>query len=122
MPKLIEFEKFRYQLVKQDFSIYLSGILIYLLPLSELVIVTLLLVNRTRFFGLILSAILLLIFSIYVALVVVGFTSRIPCSCGGILESMGWKTHLAFNVSFLSINVLALLLHQKERRLAGLII
>lgn len=34
---------------------------------------------------------------------------NIPCSCGGILESLGWREHLYFNLAFIALAVLALI-------------
>ncbi|MGY0036285.1 MauE/DoxX family redox-associated membrane protein [Pedobacter sp. NJ-S-72] len=55
----------------------------------------------SRLLGLILSALLMVLFTGYIALVLSGYYDHIPCSCGGVLNSLEWRTHLWFNVFFL---------------------
>ncbi|MEB2778721.1 hypothetical protein SYJ56_25660, partial [Algoriphagus sp. D3-2-R+10] len=52
-----------------------------------------------------LSVVLMILFTGYVTLVWLGFTERVPCSCGGVLSSLGWGEHLVFNLVFLGIAV-----------------
>lgn len=52
-----------------------------------------------RLYGLYLSAFLMLLFSVYMA-VLYFFYMNIPCSCGGILGQMGYPAHILFNIAF----------------------
>jgi hypothetical protein len=36
----------------------------------------------------------------------------VPCSCGGILEEMSWNQHMAFNITFIAIAVIAIFISQ----------
>jgi hypothetical protein len=116
ISKLLTFSEFRQQLYNQTFPHRLGGILLYLLPAIELGTVALLCFKRTAVAGLIFSAILLAAFTSYISLVMLRFWNRVPCSCGGILSHMSWGVHLAFNCTFLIMNLIAIILYFKERR------
>jgi hypothetical protein len=106
--KLADPEEFRGQLYNQPFPHGLAGLLLYALPLGELLVVALLLLPGMQRRGLQLSLGLLALFTGYIVLIKLGAFARIPCSCGGILSHMGWTTHFFFNLFFILINVLAL--------------
>ncbi len=42
------------------------------------------------------------------------FSQYIPCSCGGILEKLGWTEHLIFNIVFDLLAIVAILLSAKS--------
>ena len=115
--KLIEFSHFRHEMINQVIPRPLSEVLVYLIPVSELTAAIFLCKESLRWPGLCLSLFLMTVFTAYIALVYFNFFNRVPCSCGGILKSMGWGTHLIFNLSFLLITLSAIYLYQRERRL-----
>lgn len=51
------------------------------------------------------SVILMLIFTLYVALILLNAFEYIPCSCGGIMESLSWNEHLLVNLLFLAVAI-----------------
>jgi len=53
------------------------------------------------------STLLMGVFTIYLSLMV-KFVEKKLCHCGGIIESMGWKTHIAFNIIWLIAGLYAL--------------
>ena len=113
LSKLVDFEVSKHEMLKQVFSRDIALMLVWIVPLVELVIAALLLFNFTRLIGFYASLVLLSSFSIYIAITMSGAFGRIPCSCGGILKNMGYWTHLIFNLFFI---VLALLGIAIERR------
>src|SRR5690606_12191987 len=44
------------------------------------------------------------------------YSDFIPCSCGGVLEKMGWTEHLVFNISFIVLAFVGILLFVKRER------
>lgn len=106
--KLSEYEKFRIQIGQSPLIEKFSSVLVWLVPGLEFSIVVLLLIHRTRLLGLYLSTSMMLLFSGYIAYVI-NVSSYVPCSCGGILERLGWTEHLIFNVGFVVLGILALL-------------
>jgi len=106
--KLMDLEDFKRQLALQPFGSVINSMLVYALPAIEIFTAVLLTVKKTKTTGLVLSVVLLTVFTLYVLLVVVGYFTKMPCSCGGVLEFLSWKAHLIFNVFFLAINLIAL--------------
>lgn len=115
--KAMNYHAFIWQIRNQVLWPTLKELVIRTLIPIELITAVLLLIPGKRRIGLLISALLLAVFTIYIALVILHFFQRIPCSCGGILEKMGWKTHFFFNVGCLILNI-ASLLPEKERRSA----
>lgn len=101
--KLMDFNQFRVQLLKQPFNEHMANALLYLLPAIETTAIGLLFFQKTRFSGFCLSLGLLSAFTIYIALVIVNFYDYVPCSCGGIFNKMSWRLHFCFNMAFVVI-------------------
>ena len=117
LSKLISFDEFKGQMYNQTFSRGISELLTYFLPPLELTAAVLLIPNRTKMAGLVLSLVLMSSFTVYISLVMLNFWARVPCSCGGILQKMGWKPHLWFNLFFLALIAIAINSKIKERSL-----
>ncbi|CAH0266872.1 MULTISPECIES: MauE/DoxX family redox-associated membrane protein [unclassified Pedobacter] len=114
--KLLEFNTFKYQLHMQHMPWGIENILIIALPVTELLAAYLLAKKTTRYKGLWLSVSLLLLFTIYIGLILLGVFNKAPCSCGGVLSFLTWNTHLLFNVIFLSLNSWVLYeIHQQRK-------
>ncbi|WP_156167747.1 DoxX family protein [Sphingobacterium sp. Ag1] len=81
----------------------------YGIPALEIVLAILLIVPmyRIRRFALWTSTLLMTVFTIYLSLMV-GFADKKLCHCGGVIESMGWKTHIVFNLFWLIAGIFAL--------------
>ncbi|MEQ8469676.1 MAG: MauE/DoxX family redox-associated membrane protein [Marinoscillum sp.] len=103
VSKLIDWEAFKYQMSSQPLPSFLSDLLIWVLPTVELAAAGCLMVKSMRMIGMVLSFMLMLCFTVYVGLAVSGVFGEVPCSCGGVLQSLGWGEHLAFNLVFLAI-------------------
>ena len=115
VSKVIDHEEFRKQLANQEIPIWTVPTLQWLLPLSELLVVFLLILPSTRLSGLYSSAILMFVFTGYMGLVVLNVFDRVPCSCGGVLKSMGFTTHFFFNLFFLILSLVAIKLQRRIR-------
>jgi len=98
--KLFHYKDFLIQLGRQPVPEWSIGVLSVGLPVLELIAATLLCYRWTRKVGLWLSLGLMISFSVYVGLALGGAYGNIPCSCGGILNSMGWRTHFVFNIAY----------------------
>lgn len=68
--------------------------------------------KRLKLF-LILSLFLMMFFSIYISYLLY-FSYFIPCSCGGILNELSWKSHLIFNCSLTCLGIAAYLIHHEN--------
>jgi len=114
--KLTSFAEFKIQLYRQTIPHEVAAILAFVIPATELAAVALLFFGKTMLKGLYLSLSLLSVFSLYITLVVLHFWSRVPCPCGGILGHMTWTVHLAFNLLFIAVNLIAIHIQIRERR------
>ena len=116
LSKLADLNFFRYQLDNQVFPAEISAVLFYLLPLSQIVAIILLYIERYRKLGFIYSFGLLSIFTFYILLIIRGYFDHIPCICGGVITTISWKAHFVFNLFFLGIAILGFVYLIKERR------
>jgi len=108
VSKLADFTMFRHEMHNQNFPPEVADALVFFIPSAELVAIALLLTERWQRAGLVLSAILMAVFTGYIGLVLTGYWQRVPCSCGGVLKNMSWKAHFVFNLFFLAISLAAL--------------
>ena len=83
-----------------------AGILAGMIPAMEIAIAILLIIPRTRQYGLWTGTGLMGIFTLYVAFILATM-KELPCSCGGVLQQLNWKEHLVFNSGFLLAGMLA---------------
>ena len=102
--KLIDVGEFKRQLANQTIGKAAAAFLLWFIPISEILTALLLLFHKTRLSGLLLSAMLMFLFTGYIGLVLLGYFERTPCSCGGVLKEMGWQLHFWFNIFFLAIS------------------
>lgn len=113
VSKIIDFDNFKMQLGQ---SPLLSAFAIYIawsIPTIELAIVLFLVSVKYRFAGLILAYALMTMFTAYIY-IILNYSAFVPCSCGGILEKLGWKEHLLFNIAFMGLAALAAILHNHK--------
>jgi putative oxidoreductase len=117
--KMLDFAQFKVQLEIQAIPRWSVPILLYTLPGIEMSTALLLAFPLSRIVGLYLSVLLMAVFTAYIALALMHIFSRVPCSCGGVLKSLGWKNHFFFNLFFLLSSLAGLILEKRERRLNG---
>lgn len=115
LSKLLEFQNFQAQLGQSPLLSAYTGFISYAVLAVEFVIAILLAIHRTRFIGLLASFALMLMFTAYI-IVILNYSSFIPCSCGGILEKLGWKEHLIFNIGFTVLAAIASLIVSANKK------
>jgi len=111
--KISDIAAFKHQLNNQSFSKKLAGLLLWAIPAVEITTALLLLFVKTRLIGLTLSLFLMLLFTGYIGLVLVNFYDHVPCSCGGVLKSLGWQAHFWFNVFFTILSGVGIFLERR---------
>lgn len=97
VSKLLDFENFQVQIAQSPLLSAYAGVISYAVIIVELIIVLLLIFPSSRLIGLYLATALMSAFTIYIFLIL-NYSEFVPCSCGGILEKMGWTEHLIFNI------------------------
>lgn len=105
--KLLAFGKFRSVLKEAPFIANYAAVIAVLIPAVELMIVLLLLLPRARKTGLVAAASLLLVFTAYLAFMILT-DPNLPCSCGGVVQQLSWKQHIAFNIFFIVLGITAI--------------
>lgn len=115
--KLMDYTKFRVELGKSPLLTSFAPLVAWSIPVIELGIALLLSFSRTRLAGLYASFTLMLLFTLYIGYIL-RFSDYIPCSCGGVLQNMNWQSHLYFNIFFILISALGVLLHRPSRIVA----
>jgi uncharacterized membrane protein YphA (DoxX/SURF4 family) len=126
--KLLDFENFSVQLGQSPILGSYSEFIVWLVPLSEIIVAVLLSFSKLRRIGLLFSYTLMVMFTTYIY-IILNYSSFVPCSCGGVLEKMSWSQHLIFNVVFIILALVGIYLTDPKRvfptialRLTGLTI
>lgn len=113
ISKLTDFKNFQVQLNKSPLLTGFVPFISWAVPIFELFVAALLVFKLTKITGLYLSLFLMMLFTTYIV-IILNFSYYIPCSCGGILGSLPWRAHLIFNLFFLVIIIIGILLQPKE--------
>lgn len=113
LDKLWEPNAFRAALLRQPFPDSWAHVLYWLLPAGELVLGLLfLLPTRKRFnrvlspLPFLLSALLMLTFTVYIALGVAGLYAQRPCGCASVFSGISWEWHLVVNIVLCMLSIL----------------
>lgn len=112
--KLFDPGLFKYDLFKQPIAGWLQPYLQWFIPLSEILVAATLIFERTRRAGLLLAFCIMAVFSIYSAAVLLHFFAFVPCGCGGLLRMLSWPQHLIFNLFFLVLITIGLILQHNR--------
>lgn len=114
VSKLLEYHTFRRQLGQSPFITLYAPFIAWALPAGEIIIAGLLLIPRTRLTGFYLSFFLLCLFTFYLA-AMLQLSYFIPCTCGGVLQSLSWQAHIVFNIAFIILSALGVLLQIRQQ-------
>ena len=112
LSKLLDFENFQVQLGQSPLLSPYAHLVVYCIPLLEVLISLFLIVPKYRFIGLLSAFGLMVLFTVYIV-IILNYSSFIPCSCGGILSEMSWTEHLVFNISFVVLALLGIVIQDK---------
>lgn len=115
LSKVLDFENFRVQLGQSPLLSAFAGWVSFAVLFAEFLISILLFIPKIRIIGLYLAVGLMIMFTTYI-IIILNYSSFIPCSCGGILEKLGWREHLIFNIVFIFLGMLAILTVNTNKR------
>lgn len=118
VTKLLEYDLFKAQIGKSPLITRYAAVFAWLVPLVELLVAAMLFFPRLQLMGLYCSFSLMFAFTGYIAFILT-FSPYVPCSCGGILSSMGWTEHLIFNIGFTVLAVAGIALHVSQSRISA---
>ncbi|MBB5438141.1 putative membrane protein YphA (DoxX/SURF4 family) [Pedobacter sp. AK017] len=114
--KLIAFDDLQLQMSKSPIITDFAPFLVWFVPALEILIAMLffigLFIERTILLGLYAAFTLMCFFTVYIV-AIISFSDSVPCSCGGIIEEFSWQEHLVFNVVFIVLGVVGIVLQKK---------
>ncbi|OPC66458.1 tellurium resistance protein TerC [Elizabethkingia bruuniana] len=113
ISKMLDFENFQVQLAQSPLLSAYAGFVSYAVLIMEFATAILLCIQKTNRIGLYASLGLMAAFTIYIYLIL-NYSDFVPCSCGGILEKLGWTEHLIFNIGCVALAITAILIKQKQ--------
>ncbi|WP_408610240.1 MauE/DoxX family redox-associated membrane protein [Flavobacterium selenitireducens] len=108
LSKLLDYKTFMLQLGQSPMLSAFANWISWLVPSLEIVIALLLFIPRFKLTALFAAYILMSMFTAYIY-ILLNYSSFVPCSCGGILDSLTWSQHMAFNLAFALLAVIAIL-------------
>lgn len=111
VSKIIEFESFVNQIGQSPLLSPFAGVIAWMVPSIEIILAVLLLLPRTKILALHGALGLMAMFTAYI-IIILNWSYFIPCSCGGVLSKMGWKEHLIFNIVYLVLAIIAIIISQ----------
>ena len=114
--KLLELSDFKLQLGRSKFLGPFAEWIAWMVPLLEIVLAILLLTKVYRLVALYGSLLLMTFFTGYIAWML-RFSDHIPCSCGGVISSMGWETHLVFNACWMVLALIGIVLLENLKKI-----
>jgi len=110
VSKIQDFEKFQVELGKSPILNAFSRFVATAIPFIEVSIALMLVIGKFQIIALYSSFTLMVMFSAYI-IVILNFSSYVPCSCGGVLQNMTWTEHLFFNIGFVIMAAAAIILN-----------
>lgn len=107
VSKLLDYEQFRVQITQSPMLNAFADWIAWAVPSVEILVSLMLMVPRLRLFALFAAFSLMVMFTTYIFLLL-NFSDYVPCSCGGVLEELGWTEHLVFNLGFIILSLLGI--------------
>ncbi|WP_034044519.1 MauE/DoxX family redox-associated membrane protein [Wocania ichthyoenteri] len=115
ISKFLDFENFKIQLGQSPMLTNFAEVIAYGVPTLELLLAIALSIHKFRTLALYVSLGLMTAFSMYIA-AILNLSDFVPCSCGGILEDLGWTEHLIFNLIFVLLGCIAIILSSQDQK------
>lgn len=117
VSKLMDFEAFQVQLAQSPLLSAYAGAISYAVIIVEIILAVMLCLSKTRLIGLYASFGLMVSFTVYIYLIL-NFSDFVPCSCGGILEKLGWTEHLIFNIVCVILALVSIFIMERQKETA----
>jgi len=114
ISKFLDFQRFIGEMNNQPLPNSWTPFLVWTVPSLEIAISLALIFERTRMVGLIASLVLMTLFTIYTAVILLHFFDYVPCSCGGVIRKLSWQQHLVFNLLFVALSFIGIILQRRS--------
>ncbi|MDR3714581.1 MAG: MauE/DoxX family redox-associated membrane protein [Puia sp.] len=116
VSKFIDFRHFTGEMNNQPLPKVLKRGLVFIVPISEVLISIALVMEFTRTAGFWASVVLMGLFTAYTLAVLLHLFSRVPCSCGGVIRQLNWRQHFVFNLFFTAIALAGIYLQRSRKK------
>ncbi|WP_269223805.1 MauE/DoxX family redox-associated membrane protein [Flavobacterium sp. IMCC34518] len=107
--KVLDFENFQIQLGQSPLLSSFASLILFAVPAAEIIIAILLLIEKYRLIGLFSAYTLMVLFTAYIY-ILLHYSAFVPCSCGGIIQKLSWSQHIIFNICFIVMAGIAVVL------------
>lgn len=116
--KLVQYNQFIGQMGKSPLITKYAEWLAWLVPSIEILIALMLVIPKSRLVGLYSAFGLMVAFTLYI-IAILTISEKLPCACGGVLSSLGWKEHLIFNIFFVLLGMAGVILQIRQNDNVG---
>jgi uncharacterized membrane protein YphA (DoxX/SURF4 family) len=116
----MDFQKFSVQISQSPLLTPVGNSVGLAVIIIEMIMPVMLAVPKLRIVGFFAAFTMMVLFTAYI-LVMLRFSDYIPCSCGGILELLGWNGHLVLNIvlSLLALTGIMLLPRYEKKKISS---
>jgi putative oxidoreductase len=114
VSKWLAFKTFIGEMNNQPFPNWMTPFLVWSIPFIEVLIAIGLIFEKSRVQSFYASLILMLAFTIYTVAILSHAFKYVPCSCGGVIRKLTWPQHLFFNLFFVGISILGIILKKRD--------
>ncbi len=112
--KLLNLNHYKRSMYSQPLPEWLVDWLVYLIPFTELLAATLLILSTLRLIGLILTSSLMLLFTGYVLFIRFTAWELTTCPCGGLFSQLNWVQHTWVNSALTILSITTTILYLKS--------
>lgn len=112
--KFLVFDEFVIQIGQSPVLTAYAGWVAWVVPSLEILISLMLVIPRFRLLALYAAFTLMVMFTAYI-FIILNFSDHIPCSCGGVLEKLGWTEHLIFNIAFVILAFIGIIIMSPQK-------
>jgi uncharacterized membrane protein YphA (DoxX/SURF4 family) len=112
--KFLVFDEFVIQIGQSPVLTAYAGWVAWVVPSIEILISLMLVIPRFRLLALYAAFTLMVMFTAYI-FIILNFSDHIPCSCGGVLEKLGWTEHLIFNIVFVILAFIGIIIISPQK-------
>ena len=114
LSKWLAWRTFIGDMNNQPFPNWMTPFLVWTIPTIEVLIALALIFEKFRVKAFYASLFLMSAFTIYTVAILFHAFRYIPCSCGGVIRKLTWPQHLFFNLFFVGISLLGIILKKRE--------
>lgn len=113
--KIMDHERFMNGIAKVELIGKFAFFISWAVPIVELLIAVLILIPETAKIGLWCFLGVMIIFTMYILIALI-WTSKLPCHCGGVIETLTWTEHLWFNIGFILLSTMSIHLNNTSNK------